>query len=211
MLIKLFLFFFLSNIYIFSFHKSESVKLIINDTIFVQLNKSGRTEMAEIDIIIKNNSNITEILNKQKGIVGIGSVSGEFNPNYCDDFNYNGNFRIFMFDSCNNSLLTSPILSVGDVTYFTNSGKLKHVYLEGVDNHQKIKRSLSRIKRKKDHSIITSLSPNAEIKYKANVYLGDFQLEKNKSYKLLLVYSSSGFPGLSNLCIGSNQLTLIAK
>ncbi|MCU0378573.1 MAG: hypothetical protein MUC78_09975, partial [Bacteroidales bacterium] len=119
--------------------------------------------------------------------------------------------RIFIFDSINQALLDSPLMSVGDFIYFTNAGKIQCVSLEGVDNSNKIEKELKRKTKSQSYPVIISLAPSEEIKYKAKIYLGNYQFAKNHAYYLILVYNSKERTDLSNICLKSNRLTLITK
>lgn len=193
-----------------SFSQAHDVRMFIDDTLIVKL-VDNRIESIELNIKVENNTDSSILLNQQKGIVEIGSLTGEYISNHCESINYKGTYRVFMFKYNNESLLSTPVLSVGDYVYFTQSGKLKYVFLEGVDNPNKIKREFNKEKklRSKPHSI--NLAAGEYLAYKAKVYLGNFELDKNQKYYLVIVYNNQSISSLSNICLESNRLTLITR
>jgi len=193
-----------------AFSQTYDVKMYIDDTVVVEL-VNNRVELIELNIKVVNNTDSSILLNQQKGIVETGSLTGDYISDYCESVDYKGLYRIFIFEHNNESLLSSPILSVGDYVYFTKSGKLEYVFLEGVDNPNKIKREFK--KEKKLRSMPHSINVAAKecLTYKAKVYLGDFKLDEQRQYYLIVVYNNHSISSLSNICLESNRLTLVTR
>ena len=205
-----FLFIFFFRFCLIVVASDEKVIIKINDTLEVE-SENGRIEMINIEVTIINHTNKTILLNRQTGVTEIGSLTGEYLPNYCDSIDYAGIFRIFVFNRLNKALLTSPLLSVGDYVYFTKKGKLKYVYLEGIDKPNEIKKEFRKEKRLGLQPSIIRLNPYQKVKYKAKIYLGDYLFTKNEIYYLSLVYNNKKERNLSDICIESNRLVLLIK
>jgi hypothetical protein len=186
---------------------SDSLKVRISDTITAN-SKNGRIEMIRIQVTVFNYSQNTLILNKQLGVTEGGSLTGDYIPNFCENVDYRGGFRIFLFDKFNSSLVQSPTRSVGDFVYFKKDGKLKYMYLEGIDNPKKIKRALRQYQRLKATSTQLTIESNSNATFTMKIYLGDYQFRQNEIYYMALVYNNKEIAYLSNVCLESNKLTL---
>ena len=168
-----------------------------------------RKETINIKVRIENNTDSVIIFNKQTDINNIGSVRGEIEPDFCETTDYWDIFRKFMFTEDNEPIQNIFYLP-WDYIYYTKSGKLKYVPGGGEPSFKTNRALKGKLKQLARHNQ-TSLAPNESLTYNVNVYMGDYRLQKDKVYYLMLAYNNKSVDGLSKICLVSNRLKVVTK
>ena len=164
-----------------------------------------RKETINVKIKIENNTNNVITLKKQTDFSSLFNIPVKLIPNYCEEFNFGGEFRKFILTEDNEWLQEIDYLPM-DYVYYTKSGKLKITRggdMPSFKTNRAFRKQLKQRKRQNN----TSIAPNESLTYNVNIYMGDNRFEKNKTYYLVLVYKES----LSQICFESNRLKVVTR
>ena len=195
---------------------------IIEDSVIVQLN-DDRRDVIIVNIRVENNTDSAIIFNKQTGIkysdfwIEEKFVTDFCETSFCETSDNKDRLMKFLF-SDNNELLFWSSFNLYERPYFTKSGKIKTVrthyeyyFLFNIRYSIRYKKVSRLSAREEARDVKVSILPNKSLTYKVNVYVGDYGLQKDKVYYLMLAYNNKSVDGLSKICLVSNRLKVVTR
>jgi hypothetical protein len=203
--------FFLSQIFL-SFSQTQGIDFsIAEDSVILKLKKSKneliRKKSIKVKIEIKNNTDSNIIFRKQTDIISTISLTGLLPQNFCDSLYFGWWFSKFLFTDENEPMQNIQYLPM-DEAYYNKLGKIKIAKGSHSPNFRVHKR---KSRRYSTYNMV-NLFPNDSLMYNMNIYLGDYKLEKNKIYYLVIAYNNSNNElGLSKICLKSNRLKIFTE